>query len=355
MSKGPKRPPLHWKIETFARHRAGATYLDAAIAAQDRLAKLRDEYANVPASYRGYLSVGICSCLESHMKYSYGAAAERFAQHPHLLRALFKDVSVDIDTLIATTSKSFHLADVVVASMTVSSLETYLDCASHFFSVLMQKHHDFPWDYIRMAMSDDPDTNAEFAAKIARLKRVFDARHKFVHETNVIGESFYSEVLNEDPADCVGDAMWLISQFVRQFEHVEMAPMYAVIRDDEGLNDAVDRTANDLDGLFKAVRDNCDPVQFDALDRFQRAFNDYLWARCEFEASIFVFQRSEAAMSYFLDLAPEYKSYLQGLGPKQRFALSRHPIAEQLAEMDMEWDSDAQAIMVRDPSNYRQK
>jgi hypothetical protein len=138
----PRRAPEELKIEEFAKRRAGATYHDASFAAKLRLYKLRQEYADVPPAYQGYLAVGICSCLESHIKYFYASASERFAEHPDLLKALYKDISVDIDTLISTTSKTFHLADVIAANIKVSSLESYRNKASTLFTVFMGNPHD---------------------------------------------------------------------------------------------------------------------------------------------------------------------------------------------------------------------
>jgi GR25 family glycosyltransferase involved in LPS biosynthesis len=77
MAKSPKRSIAQSKILELANRRGGANYSDAAMAAQDRLRKLREDYERTPASYRGYLAVGICSCLESHIKYYYAAAAGR--------------------------------------------------------------------------------------------------------------------------------------------------------------------------------------------------------------------------------------------------------------------------------------
>src|SRR6266851_4399724 len=82
MAKPTKRSPRELQIEAFAKRRAGGTYIAAAIAVKDRLLNLRSEYLDVPNSYRGYLMVGICTCLESHLKYCYAYAAERFADHP---------------------------------------------------------------------------------------------------------------------------------------------------------------------------------------------------------------------------------------------------------------------------------
>ena len=97
-----KRTPEQLKIQEFAKRRAGATYIDASIAAKERLLRLKDEYKDTPPSYRGYLAVGICSCLESHIKYGYAYAAERFFEHPDLLRELYKDISVDTGAIRRT-------------------------------------------------------------------------------------------------------------------------------------------------------------------------------------------------------------------------------------------------------------
>lgn len=340
MVKAPRRQLDQTKIAEFANRRKGATYFHASIAAQDRLAKLRDEFAQVPPSYRGYLVVGICSCLESHIKYSYGAAAERFFEYPELLRKLFKDVSVDIDTLIATTSKTFHLSDVVAASISVSTLAAYLERASNFFSVLMEKPHNFPWDYIKMAASGDADVKPEnYPPRLARLARIFDARHKFVHETSIVGDGL-GLLEGDDPNECVGDAMWLISQFQLQFEHVELSPKYSLVRYDEGLNDAVDRSEQEIRDAFADIKKFCDPVQYPSLEKLEAAFIAYLWARCEFYGSTLLMFRSEAAMSHFLDVVPEYRAFLAELGPKQQVALSLNPIEAQLAEIESEAGDD---------------
>ncbi|SRR6266851_1132498 len=148
MVKPPKRSTAP-KIAELANRRAGASYIDASTAARDRLLQLKEEYHETPPSYRGYLAVGICSCLESHIKYYYAAAAEGFDDHPDLLKSLFKDIHVDIDTLISATSRTFGLADVVAANITVSSLAAYRERASHFFAVFLDAPHDFPWDFVR--------------------------------------------------------------------------------------------------------------------------------------------------------------------------------------------------------------
>jgi hypothetical protein len=102
-----KKPtPEQLKIESFAKRRAGATYIDASIAAKERLIKLRDHYPEAPSAYQGYLAVGICSSLESHIKYCYAHAAERLSGHPEILKQLYKGISVDIDALISTSSKT---------------------------------------------------------------------------------------------------------------------------------------------------------------------------------------------------------------------------------------------------------
>lgn len=337
MAKTQSRPFVQRKFEEFAKRRAGARYMDAAIAAQERLQRLRIEYKDVPPSYRGYLAVGICSCLESHMKYGYAAAAERFSEHPDLLKSLFKDIQVDIDTLISTTSKTFHLADVVAASITVSTLSAYLTKASYLFSTLKGAPHNFPWDWVRVFTNGDPELDKDYQQKLDRLGRVFDARHKFVHETSVFGDS--DQILpNDDPIECVDDALALISQFQKEFEQFEMSPKYAAIKDDEGMDDAVARLTNEIDEAFERLKADCDERQYESIEKFKIAFREYLYARCDFQASVFVAQRSEASMSYFIDLVPEYRDMLKSLGPTQRYMLAQYPLSKQYQDMGLEPD-----------------
>ena len=49
MSKSPKRLASQQKIAEFAKRRGGASYHDAAGAAEERLWQLKEDYANAPA------------------------------------------------------------------------------------------------------------------------------------------------------------------------------------------------------------------------------------------------------------------------------------------------------------------
>jgi hypothetical protein len=341
MAKSPsKRLTPQNKIVEIAKRRAGASYIDAASAAQDRLLDLREEYESTPPSYRGYLAVGICSCLESHIKYYYAAAAEGFDDHPDVLKLLFKDIQVDIETLISTASRSFGLADVVAASITVSSLKTYRDRASHFFTVFTGKKHDFPWDMVGMLDTKGArEMDQQYAMKLGRLERIFEARHKFIHETNVFAHS-ETELLHQDVLESVDDALALMEQFERQYEHILQSPKYAAIKDNEGLDDAIARNLSEIDEAFAFIKSNCAERQHERLDKFKKAFIDYLWSRCDFETSAFVLERSEWSMTQFLDLAPEYKATLNEIALQQKFMVASYPVAEQLLNAGIEIEDD---------------
>jgi hypothetical protein len=262
---------------------------------------------------------------------------EGFDDHPEILKALFKDIHVDIDTLISTTSRTFGLADVIAASITVSSLASYREKASHFFSVFTDRPHDFPWDFAKVFITnDDPESNKEYASKLERLERVFQTRHEFIHETGILDAE--PGLFGDDLPDCVDDALGLMSQFDKQYEHILMSPKYADIKDDEGLADAVTRNLEEIESVFERIKSVCDERQYDSLDKFKKAFLDYLWARCDFQVSVFIAERSEWAMSQFLDLAPEYRAILKEIGLRQKFMLAQHPIAEQYADIGLEPD-----------------
>ena len=336
MGKGIKRPLDQAKIEELAKRRAGANYNDATFAVWQRLENLKHEDNNAPRSYQGYLAVGICSCLESHIKYCYAHAAERFSSHTELLRKLFAGINVDIDTLISTTSKNFHLADVVAASISVSSLAAFIERANHFLSVLSQKSEDFPWSYLNFVTGGDPSLKKETAERLKRLSTVFDVRHKIVHETNILGEDNGLEFLEANPVDYVDDALALISQFQKQLGDIEMSPKYATIRDDEGLSDAVNRRTSEIDAAFESMKAACEERQYHRLDEFKKAFVDYLWARCSFQASHFIAQQSEGAMGFFLTAAPEYREVLKEIEMKQKFLSTQYPLSLQYAEMGLD-------------------
>lgn len=295
--------------------------------AEARLWQMREEYEKTPPSYRGYLLVGICTCLESHIKYYYAAAAEAFDDHPDLLRMLYADIQVDVDTLVSATTKTFALADVVAASISVSSLSSYRDRASRFFSVLTRRPHNFPWDYPNVGT---PELKKEYARKLERLERVFEARHKFVHETDIAA---WPSEDDDDPLECVDDALWLTDQFEKQYYDLLVSPQFAAIKENESVDDAVARAVTDIDRAFDHIEAQCDSRQHEPLSKLKNAFFGYLWARCEFEASVFIVQQTDWARALFLDLAPEYRSVLSDLALKQRYMLAKYPVDEQEADL----------------------
>ncbi|MGJ4994688.1 hypothetical protein ACQR0Z_09765 [Bradyrhizobium sp. HKCCYLS3077] len=326
MSKNSRRLASQLKIAEFSKRRGGASYLDAAGVAEERLWQLKVDYANAPASYQKYLRVGICTCLESHIKYLYAAAAEAFDDFPDILRELYKDIQVDTDTLISATTKTFGLADIVAASISVSSLAAYRERACHFFSVLTGKQHDFPWDFMNVRIGGDIALRKEYVCKLDRLERIFDARHRLIHENDVLDLVDGSE---DDTLQCVEDALWLTSQFEEQYLSILESPKYASLKDGEGMDDAVQRVSTEIEAAFDHIKTRCDVRQHKSLENLKRAFFEYLWARCDFVASVFVVQQSEWSRAQFLDLAPEYKTMLTDLALKQSYMLSKFPIEEQ--------------------------
>lgn len=332
-----KKPtPEQLKIESFAKRRAGASYIDASIAARERLVKLRDQYAEAPSAYQGYLAVGICSSLESHIKYCYAHAAERFIEHPEILKKLYKGIIVDIDALISTSSKTFHLADVVAASIKVSSLDTYRQRASYFLNVFNNREEDFPWFFARVFdVAGTEEGDKIIAARLDRLSQVFESRHNFIHETSVLEQPLW---LTADPIQCVDDAIWLISIFQKQYDHLEMTPGYALIRVDEALPDAVERNIGDISAAFAELGKGCQERQQEKLRLFQKAFEEFLWAQCDFQASVFISQQSEDSMWRFLELVPQYLPMLREIGLRQRFMAAQHTVEKQYADMGMNPD-----------------
>ncbi|MEZ2146225.1 hypothetical protein AAE026_28595 [Bradyrhizobium sp. DN5] len=321
------------KISELANRRTGASYYDAMAAAVDRLLALTQEYEATPPSYRGYLAVGICSCLESHIKYLYAAAAEGYDDHPEALRELFKDVQVDIDTLISTTTRTFGLADVVAANIKVSTFSAYRERASHLLSSFTGKPHDFPWDFVKVFVTGgSPELDKEYAKKLERLERVFDARNRFVHETDVLPQKD-TDLSDSDLLKCAEDAISLMEQLERQYEEIGMNPRFAAIKEDENLAAAATRIEEEIDQSFAWIKSLCDERQYPSLERFRAAFSEYIWARCDFQTSVFISQRSEWTTSQFLDLAPEYQRLLREMGSKQKYMLSQHPISEQISEI----------------------
>ncbi|ABQ37631.1 hypothetical protein [Bradyrhizobium sp.] len=247
-----------------------------------------------------------------------------------MLRELYKDIHVDTDTLISATTKTFGLADIVAANISVSSLAAYRDRACHFFTVLLGKPHDFPWDSVNIHTDGDISLNKEYAAKLDRLERVFDARHKLIHETDVLG---FLKDSDDDPLQCVEDALWLTSQFEIQYSDVLISPKYGSIKDNESTDEAVQRVCAEIEGAFDHIKAQCDDRQHTSLDKLKTAFFQYLWARCDFLASVFIVKQSEWATAQFLDLAHEYKNMLADLAFKQTYLLSKYPIDEQEADL----------------------
>ena len=127
----------------------------------------------------------------------------------------------------------------------------------------------------------------------------------------------------------------------KHLEHIEMSPGFSAINPDEGLSDTVDRHTKDVEAAFDHIKGFCSPKQYEKLEEFKSAFLAYLWARCEFQASVFIAQRSESAMSNFLDLAPQYRVTLKEIALKQRHLLAEYPLAKQYADMGIEFDGDA--------------
>ena len=104
---------------------------------------------------------------------------------------------------------------------------------------------------------------------------------------------------------------------------------------------AVGRNLREIDEAFERIRSECDTRQHESLEKFKKAFVDYLWARCEFQTSVFITERWEWATSCFLDLAPDYHPMLRDLALKQKFMLSQYPIEQQYTDMGLEFEHPA--------------
>jgi len=50
---------------------------------------------------------------------------------------------------------------------------------------------------------------------------------------------------------------------------------------------AVGRNLREIDEAFERIKSECDTRQHESLEKFKKAFVDYLWARCEFQTSVF--------------------------------------------------------------------
>ncbi len=119
---------------------------------------------------------------------------------------------------------------------------------------------------------------------------------------------------DDDLLGAMQDALFLISQFQRQFEHLVIGPKFSIIKETESLDAAVTRNLAEIDAAFEAIKSECEDRQFESLEKFKDAFVSYLWARSDFHASVFLPQLNyETAVSEFLDLAPEHHQTLIGI------------------------------------------
>lgn len=331
MARNTKRIGVRRFVDIAGR-RAGGSYSDAAFAVMDRLLKLMQEFSEAPPSYRGYLAVGVCSCMESHMKYRYAAAVEVYDDHPEVLRVLLNELDVDVETLVSLNSHLFSLADVVAASITVSSFAQYRQRASHFFQVFAGAPHDFPWDYARAhATGGAPDEDKKYAAKLDRLERMFEIRHRFVHETE-ISASPKLDIAETELLDCADDAFRLMDQFEDQFEQIGMDSRFALPKEGATIEEAVAKQTAEINEAFDAIAAACAPYQLASFEKFKKAFNEYLWTRSEFETSVFVVDKSDWMMRQFLDLGHDQLRFLREVGLRHKHMLSQHPANEQLDE-----------------------
>ena len=122
-------------------------------------------------------------------------------------------------------------------------------------------------------------------------------------------------------------------QFEKQYYDLLIAPQFAAIKENETVDDAVARTVAEIDRAFVHIEAQCERRQHESLSKLKSAFLDYLWARCDFQASVFIVQKADWARALFLDLAPEYRWVLADLALKQRFMLAKYPIDEQEADL----------------------
>jgi hypothetical protein len=172
-------------IENLASRRAGATYQDLYRAAKERLKEhLRNRSPADPPELSQFTVISICTCIEVHLKSFYAHAVHRFRKETDIVRDLTRSVEIDINTIVPLNGSRFEFGDVVAASIKVSSLESYLKQASHFFTSVLHERYDFPWDRERIFTECDPDYAKEMAGRIARLSQLFRLRHRIVHEVH---------------------------------------------------------------------------------------------------------------------------------------------------------------------------
>jgi hypothetical protein len=270
MAKQGTKPPRQAEaIEAYASRRRGANYQDAYRAAKRRLRNLSSEFEQAPPSYRSFILVGICTALECHLKYFYGHATERYAGHPEILSKLLRDVSVDISTMISVSTSHFQLSDVVAASVSASSLETYLAKASDFLAVMHRvDKHNFPWDYQKIFTETDREVGKDIALRLDRLREVFVLRHRLVHETDVIDPNLAFARAAVDAQDIADDALWLMDQFEQIYWQSEVNPELNPTIDVPMPEHAEDIEA-EIDQVFESIEEHVDERQRDDFQNFK--------------------------------------------------------------------------------------
>ena len=328
-----RKPRDTEKVQGFAQRRGGANYQDAYRASKSRLKQLAKDFEDTPISYRGFLLVGVCTAMESHLKYFYAHATDRYASHPEVLLRLLKDVSVDVETIISISTSTFQLSDVVAATISASTLDGYLGKCSDFISVINGQEHKFPWSYQEIMTEGDPQWKKDIAEKLKRLRIVFEARHRLVHETDVLDHVGDNALAGLDGNQVIQDALWLMGEFEKIYWDSEFNPDINIKKRDAGLEETVNAAEADLDAVFARIAGDLEERQIDLGVKFQEAFRDYLWARSEFMASAFVAQRSEEAMGFFVDLVAQYLPVLNRVYLEQHFLRAKYPTARQ--ELDL--------------------
>ena len=254
-------------IAGFAARRKGANYQDAYRAAALRLKSLYSEYEHAPNAYRAFILVGICTALESHLKYFYAYATERYAGKPDLLHKLLRDVSVDISAMISVSTSTFQLSDVVAASISASTLETYLEKAGVFIAVIYgENKHNFPWDHQKFRKGTDDHWKKEIGLKLERLRGVFALRHRLVHETDVLDAHLSQATHDIDAKQVTQDALWLIGEFEKRYWNSEF---------DEKRNPQINRAMPDLvEDMDKQLRQAFNRIERDVDVPKRKAFQN---------------------------------------------------------------------------------
>jgi hypothetical protein len=333
VAKRSGRPPRDTdKIQGFAMRRGGANYQDAYRAAKSRLKQLAKDFENVPKAYQGFVLVGICTAMESHLKYFYAHATDRYASHPNILLKLLKDVNVDIATIISISTSSFQLSDVVAATISVSTLDAYLAKASDFITVVHGEEHNFPWSYQEIFTETDSEFKKQIGLRLERLRTVFDARHRLVHETNVPDYGGDHPLEGLEAHQIIEDALWLMGQFEQIYWESEFNPDLNP-KSDLGLPASVDEADNEIDAVFAKMESDIEERQSETLRKFKTDFKEYLWSRAGFLASAFIAQRSEETMGYYLELVPQYLPVLNRIFLEQHFLRAKFPTARQEFEL----------------------